>query len=285
MSEASMTRTTSEAAPAYLRPIPPPSAARRLLHRYGWNLALVLEIIVIVAVLEILITGLAIWNPRFFPPPSAIAADFSRLVTESDLQRHITFSLGNFAVGYLLAAAIAVPLGLLMGTIFRLRQLAGPIVWIFYSTPRIALAPLLILWLGYGGASKVAVIFLMAVFPILISVWTGAESVDRTLLRAGTVFGAGRLDLYRKVTLPSILPYVLTGLKLGVARALIGVVIAEFLGSTAGIGYLIEILSSEFQLAGALALTLVLMVTANVSMALLDLAQRRLAPWYREVPA
>jgi len=82
--------------------------------------------------------------------------------------------------------------------------------------------------------------------------------------------------------LPYILPYTLTGLRLGIARGLVGVVIAEFIGSAAGIGYMIRLLSSEFDLAGALALTLVLMLAANVSMILLDLIRRRLAPWYRE---
>jgi NitT/TauT family transport system permease protein len=272
-------------APAWKRTLPERSRLQRTWDRVGWNVLLFLEIVILIVVLEVLVEGFRVWSPKFVPPPSDIGESFLQLIDKRDLLHHIAFSLGNFVVGFLLAAVIAIPVGLVMGTLTRFRQVASPIVWMFYATPRVALAPLLVMWLGYGGASKVAVIFLMAVFPILISVWSGAESVDQTLLRAGRVFGAGRGDLYRKVILPSILPYVLTGLKLGVARGIIGVVIAEFIGSTAGIGYLIGILSSEFEIAGAVALTLVLMVTAMVSMKLIDLIQRRVAPWYREEAA
>lgn len=269
-------------APAWKRTLPERSRLRRTWDRIGWNVLLGLEIVILIVILEVLVEGFRIWSPKFVPPPSDIGDAFITLIDKRDLLHHIAFSLGNFVVGFLLAAAVAIPVGLVMGTLTRFRQVASPIVWMFYATPRVALAPLLVMWLGYGGASKVAVIFLMAVFPILISVWSGAESVDQTLLRAGRVFGASRGELYRKVILPSIIPYTLTGLKLGVARGIIGVVIAEFIGSTAGIGYLIGILSSEFEIAGAVALTLVLMATAMVSMKLIDLVQRRVAPWYRE---
>jgi len=277
--------TGSTGAPSWKRVLPERSRLRRVWDRIGWNVLLLVEIVVLIAVLELLVSHFRIWSPSFVPPPSHVAEAFGQLIDKRDLAHHIAFSLGNFAVGFLLAAAIAIPVGLVMGTITRFRQVASPIVWLFYATPRVALAPLLVMWLGYGGSSKVAVIFLMAVFPILISVWAGAESVDQTLLRAARVFGAGRGDIYRKVILPSIVPYTLTGLKLGVARGIIGVVIAEFIGSTAGIGYLIGILSSEFEIAGAVALTLVLMVTAIVSMWLLTGIQRRVAPWYREESA
>jgi NitT/TauT family transport system permease protein len=272
----------SAGAPAWKRTLPERSRLRRIWDRIGWNVLLFVEIVVLIVVLELAVNTFGLWNPNFVPPPSDIASAFGDLMDRRNLLHHISFSLGNFVVGFLLAVVVAIPVGLVMGTMTRARQVASPIVWMFYATPRVALAPLLVMWLGYGNASKVAVIFLMAVFPILISVWSGAESVDQTLLRAGRIFGARRLDLYRKVILPSIVPYTLTGLKLGVARGIIGVVIAEFIGSTAGIGYLISILSSEFLIAGAISLTLVLMVTAMVSMRLIDLIQRRVAPWYRE---
>lgn len=271
--------------PAWKRALPERSPVRRLWDRIGWQVLLLLEIVVLIIALELAVGTFGVWDRDFVPPPSDIGAAFGELIERRNLLHHIAFSLGNFGVGFLLAVLVAIPVGLVMGTMTRFRQVASPIVWLFYATPRVALAPLLVMWLGYGGASKAAVIFLMAVFPILISVWSGAESVDQTLLRAGRVFGASRLQLYRKVTLPSIVPYTLTGLKLGVARGIIGVVIAEFIGSTAGIGYLIGILSSEFMIAGAISLTLVLMITAIVSMRLIDLIQRRVAPWYREVAA
>lgn len=277
-----LTAAAGPAAPAWKRTLPERSRARRVWDRIGWQVLLLVEVAAIIVILELAVNQFHLWSPAFVPPPSDIGKAFGELIDKRNLAHHIAFSLGNFLTGFLLAVVIAIPVGLVMGTITRVRQVASPIVWMFYATPRVALAPLLVMWLGYGGASKAAVIFLMAVFPILISVWSGAESVDQGLLRAGRVFGASRWDLYRKVILPSIVPYTLTGLKLGVARAIIGVVIAEFIGSTAGIGYLIGILSSEFMIAGAIALTLILMITAMVAMKVIDLVQRRVAPWYRE---
>ncbi|MBX3031215.1 MAG: ABC transporter permease [Chloroflexi bacterium] len=277
--------------PSHLRPIPPRSLPRRVWDRIGWNVALLLEIVAIIVIAQILAGGLTIdgvviiqplLNPQFTPPPTQIWDAFSRLADRNLLFDNIWFSLSNFAIGFVLAAIVGIMLGLMLGTISTVRTLLGPVVWVAYATPRVAIAPLIVMWLGFGAESKIVVIFLMAVFPIIINVWVGASSVDQTLLRAGRVFGASNVQLYRKVTLPYILPYTLTGLRLGIARGLIGVVIAEFIGSAAGIGYMIRLLSSEFDLAGALALTLVLMVTANVAMILLDLIRRRLAPWYRE---
>lgn len=268
--------------PSHLRPIPPRSLARRVWDRIGWNVALFLEIVAIIVLAELMISTWGWAKADFVPPPSDIWSAFVRLGERGVLLDNVVFSLTNFAVGFLLAAIVGIVLGLALGTIATFRTLVGPVVWIAYSTPRVAIAPLIVMWLGFGAESKVAVIFLMAVFPIIINVWVGASSVDQTLLRAGRVFGASNVDLYRKVTLPYILPYTLTGLRLGIARGLIGVIIAEFIGSAAGVGYMIRILSSEFDLAGALALTLVLMVAANIAMAVLNLVRRRLAPWYKE---
>jgi NitT/TauT family transport system permease protein len=269
--------------PPYQRAMPERSSLRRLWDRVGWSVALAIEILAIVLLVELLISGLGLANPKFFPPPSEILDAFSRLFDRGVLVRHTIFSLTNFVLGYLLAVAVGVVFGLALGVFRTFRTMAGPLVWISYATPRAAIAPVLIMALGFGYESKVAIIFLFAVFPILINVWVGARSVDPSLMRAGRIFGARRLDLYTKVVLPSILPYLLIGLRLGVSRGLIGIVIAEFLGSSAGIGYLTKILvATDFDMAGALALTFVLLITASVSLKILDLIRRRLAPWYTE---
>ncbi len=278
----SLGTTAAAPPPSHLRPIPPRSAPRRLWDRIGWNVALFIEIVAIIVFAELAISTFGWADPEFVPPPSSMWNAFLSLSERDLLLGNLWFSLVNFVIGFLLAAVVGVVLGLALGSLRTVRTFAGPVVWIAYSTPRVALAPLIVMWLGFGSPSKVAVIFLMAVFPIIINVWTGAAAVDETLLRAGRVFGASRMDLYRKVTLPYILPYTLTGLRLGVARGLVGVIIAEFIGSAAGVGYMIRLLSSEFDMAGALALTLVLMLAANVAMALLNVIRRRLAPWYRE---
>lgn len=275
--------TTTADIPSHLRPIAPRGPVRRLFDRFGWGIALAIEIFAIIFFVEFLISGLGLANPDFFPPPSDIIDALSRLFDRGVLAKHVIFSLTNFFIAYLLAVAVGVIVGLALGVFRTFRTMAGPLVWISYATPRAAIAPVLIMALGFGYESKVAIIFLFAVFPILINVWVGARSVDQSLMRAGKIFGARRLDLYTKVVLPSILPYLLVGLKLGVSRGLIGIVIAEFLGSSAGIGYLTKILvATDFDMAGAMALVLVLLITASVSLKALDVIRRRLAPWYTE---
>lgn len=283
-SDGAVMSSTPGALPAvsYLRPIAPKSPLRRTWDRLGWNAAVVVEVVLGILVLEFLISGLKLWSPEFVPAPSAVFGAYFWLAERDLLFNNIVFSLSNFMVGYLLAAVLGISLGLLLGTVPLARTLLGPLVWVAYATPRVALAPLIVLWLGFGPASKIAVIFLMALFPVVVNVWVGATSVDRNLERAGQVFGGSRLDIYRKVILPFILPYTLTGLRLGISRGLVGVVVAEFIGSAAGIGYLIKITSHEFHMDAALALTLILVIAANGAMILLDLLRRRVAPWYRE---
>lgn len=278
-----MTTTPATAdSPPHMRPIPDRSGGRKIWDRIGWNVALVIEIIAIIVIAEVAITGLGLWNPQFVPPPSDILDSFSRLAQRDLLIDDVLFSLSNFVVGYLGAVVVGVLIGLALGMLRTFRTMAGPLVWISYATPRAAIAPLIIMWLGFGSESKIAIIFLFSVYPILINTWVGAKSVDQTLIRAANIFGARRFDIYTKIVMPSIVPYLIVGLRLGLSRGLVGVVIAEFVGSSAGIGYRIGILSSQQDLAGALALTILLVLVAVGAAKILDLVRRRVAPWYKE---
>jgi ABC-type nitrate/sulfonate/bicarbonate transport system permease component len=287
--------STANGVPPHLRSVTPRPSWRRFLTRHGWGIALAIEILAIIFFVELMITGFGLANPEFFPPPSDILDALSRLFDRDLLIKgiawppnaretgHVIFSLTNFVIAYLLAAVVGIVFGLALGVFRTFRTMAGPLVWLSYATPRAAIAPVLIMALGFGYESKVAIIFLFAVFPILINVWVGARSVDQSLMRAGKIFGAQRFDLYTKVVLPSILPYLLIGLKLGISRGLIGIVIAEFLGSSGGIGYLTKILvATDFDMAGAMALVFILLLTASISLKILDLVRRRVAPWYTE---
>ena len=129
---------------------------------------------------QIAISGLGLWNPQFVPPPSDILDSFSRLAQRDLLIKDIIFSLSNFIVGYFLAVVVGVLVGLGLGMLRTFRTMAGPLVWISYATPRSAIAPLLIMWLGFGQESKVAIIFLFAVYPIIINVWQGLQEIERT---------------------------------------------------------------------------------------------------------
>ena len=268
--------------PPSVRPIPERSGSRRIWDRIGWNVALAIEILVIIILAELAITGLGLWNPQFVPPPSDVLDSLSRLAQRDLIIQDVIFSLSNFVVGYLLAVLVGVLVGLGLGMIRTFRVMAGPLVWITYATPRSAIAPLLIMWLGFGSESKIA---------HHLPVRGLSDHHQRVGRRAvgrpdphprGSIFGAGRLDTYWKIVMPSIVPYLLVGLRLGLSRGLVGVVIAEFVGSSAGIGYRIGILSSQQDLAGALGLTILLVLVAVASSKILDFVQRRVAPWYKE---
>jgi NitT/TauT family transport system permease protein len=260
-----------------------PNRAQRLRSLIGWNGAVVIEVVALVALWQFAVTGLELWNPRFVPPPSDIADSLARMIGNGQLARHLGYSGGNFVVGYLAAAAIGVTIGFALGSIPPVRTVLGPFVWLAYATPRVAIQPILVLWMGFGVAPKILIIFLMAFFPIVITVMEGVRNTDPSLLRAGRVFGVGGLRRYTKIVLPASLPYILTGLRLGIARALVGIVVGEFIGGTAGLGYAIRIAGQEFHVDTALAITFVLVVLANVSMVVLLTLKRRLAPWDEEV--
>lgn len=268
--------------PLYLPGIRP-NGLQRLRSLIGWNGAVILEVIILIAVWEFAVKGLELWNPRFVPPPSDIADSLGRMIQNGSLARNLGYSGGNFVIGYLAAAIIGVGFGFAIGSVRTVRAVLGPFLWLAYATPRVAIQPILVLWMGFGVAPKILIIFLMAFFPIVVTVMEGVRNTDPSLLRASRVFGVRGVRRYTKVVLPASLPYVLTGLRLGIARALVGIVVGEFIGGTAGLGFAIRLAGQEFHVDTALAVTLVLVVLANVSMLLLLALKRRLAPWDEEV--
>jgi NitT/TauT family transport system permease protein len=259
-----------------------PGRLQRVRSMIGWNGAVVIEVIILIAIWEFAVRGLELWNPRFVPPPSDIADSLSRMIQSGALARHLGYSGGNFLVGYTAAAITGVALGFVIGSSRTVRMVVGPFLWLAYATPRVAIQPILVLWMGFGVAPKILIIFLMAFFPIIVTVIEGVRNTDPSLLRAARVFGTTGVRRYTQIVLPASLPYVLTGLRLGIARALVGIVVGEFIGGTAGLGFAIRLAGQEFHVDTALAVTFVLVVLANVSMLLLLALKRRLAPWDEE---
>jgi ABC-type nitrate/sulfonate/bicarbonate transport system permease component len=168
-------------------------------------------------------------NGRLFvSTPTAIAAAGARMWASAELVEHLWSSGTDFALGYLLAVGSAVPLGLLLGWYQRLGYLVNPILAAMYAAPRVALLPVLVLWLGIGMWSRVAVILLGAVFPICLNTIAGVKTIDATHLALARSFQARGAHLFRTIVLPSSQPFILAGLRLGIGRALVGVVVGEF---------------------------------------------------------
>ena len=168
-------------------------------------------------------------NPVFGSYPSAIAVAFWELAVSGQLWSALYDSLRPFLLGYALAILFGVPLGLLIGG-FRVAEAAlGIYVTAGYAMPLVALVPLLILWLGLGFAVKVAVVFLMALFPITINTWLGVIAVPKTLIEVGKSFVAPDLVILRRIVLPATLPYIMAGVRLAVGRAVVSKLLAEFM--------------------------------------------------------
>lgn len=159
---------------------------------------------------------------------------------------HLQASGTEFVVGFAVALAIGVPLGLLLGSFRRLNYLLDPWLSAIYATPTVALIPLIVLIAGIGLTSKVIVVFLEAIFVITVSTMTGVRAADARHLDIARSFNASAGITFRTVTLPTSVPFILTGIRLGVGRALVGVVVSEFIASNVGIGFYISFNGSIF---------------------------------------
>ena len=222
-------------------------------------------------------------SPIFLPPPSTIFKAAAEMIGRGQLWGHLSYSAANFAIGFALSAVAGTVLGLLMGASRSVESILGPYVWALYATPRIALLPLLILWFGFGAESKILLIFLSAVMPILITSMDGVKTVDQALLRAARVFGATRTQIYTRVVLPFTLPFIMTGLRQGVGRGLIAMVVAEMFGSGRGVGFMIARSAAQLDTATTFALLLVLVVLSVGLVYMMTALERRVAPWREDV--
>ena len=185
-------------------------------------------------------------NPLLSSAPSRIIVVFQQLAHE-ELVRDITISGREFVYGFSLAILIGIPLGILIGWYRPVEGVLDPFITVFNATPGVALMPLMIIWLGIGEPSKVAVIFLGAIFAILINTTAGVKNLDATLIKAGQSFGASSFQIFRTIALPGSVPFILTGVRLGLGHALIAIVVGELYGASGGVGYLIAVAGTTFQ--------------------------------------
>jgi NitT/TauT family transport system permease protein len=185
-------------------------------------------------------------KPIFISSPTRIV-EASIWLFAHGLWHDIWVSAQEFLLGFGLAICLGIPLGIALGWSRPLRAMLEPFVVVLYSIPRIALLPLTILWLGIGLASKVAIVFLGAVFPITVNVMSGIRTVDETLVRCARSFGASDRQLLLTVSLPGTVPFMITGMRLGAGRALVGIVVSELVVSSAGIGHMMSRAGATFQ--------------------------------------
>jgi NitT/TauT family transport system permease protein len=237
------------------------------------------------------IVGLALWqfigtsvvkNSLFLATPVQSIMAVIQLWNSGELLKHMILSGKEFIIGFVIASIVGVIVGLFTASFERISLIANPWIYGFYATPLIALAPLLILWFGIGIWSKVAVVICLVFFPVAINTNAGVRNTDAHLIEAIRSFGASRLQIFIKVSLPGALPLILTGLRLGVGRGLLGVVVGELAGSRGGLGYLINNAGQVFNMPQLFAGVIVLAVSGILLTTAFHKLESILVPWREE---
>ncbi|HEY6259790.1 MAG TPA: ABC transporter permease [Xanthobacteraceae bacterium] len=243
-----------------------------------------------VSILSI-ITGLLAWqilsdrlvaNSLFLASPTQVLDALVALSVSGELWPHLGTSALEFLLGYAIASILGIAVGLVIATSPFWKSWLQPWISGFYATPTIALGPLFILWLGIGIWSKVLVVILLVVFAVMINTEAGIRSTSERYLEMMRSFGATRRQLFLKVSLPSATPFILAGLKLGIGRGLIGVVVAELFGSRLGLGRLIGQSADSFNMPDLFAAVTILAASGiGMTMAFSKL-EARLVPWTKD---
>jgi len=217
-------------------------------------------------------------DPFMFSWPSKIFTEAVAFFVSTEVFTHLAVSGMEVGIGFAMAL-IGIPIGLAMGYWKNLELAFDPFVTALYTTPMIALTPLFVLWFGLDTLSKVMMVFALSIFPILINTMSGVKMTDPSLIKAARSYGASRGQMFKEVILPSAIPFIITGIRLAIGRALIAVVVAEMLAGNKGIGYAIRHASELFQTAQYLAYVAVLMVLSVLLTELLKIFEKKIAPW------
>jgi NitT/TauT family transport system permease protein len=226
----------------------------RLLDRYHNLLLGLLAVVLFLGAWEAIFLVVP-FNPLFISKPSLIA------------------------YGFVAAVVIGVPLGIVMGWRVRVGYALDPLMTVFYASPLVALAPLLVIFFGVGVPGKALIIFFLAVFPFIFNAAAGVRAVDRLLINVVRSLGGNEKDLYLKVIFPSVLPYIVAGARIAIGRALIGVLVGEFFAASEGIGYAISRFGDIFALDRMFACIIVVMIIAVVLTEGIRWTERAAFPW------
>ena len=222
-------------------------------------------------------------DSTLIPPLSQIGAAWWKLLSSGKLLSNLSMSLTTLAIGFCLAVVIGVVLGLLMGRFRAVEHFLDIYVNALMSAPSTAFVPVLILWFGLGVESRIAVVFLFAVFVIIINTMTGVKQVDNVLVEMARSFGAREKEIFFMVIIPAALPAIMAGLRLGVGRAVKGMVTAEMLLTLTGIGAMIMQYGSAFATDSLFAVILTILLIALLTMKAVQWLDRRLTGWKAEI--
>jgi sulfonate transport system permease protein len=218
-------------------------------------------------------------DPVLFTTPSAIAAAAVTMIGSGELWNYLAPSLVVLLLGLSTAAVVGIAIGLLLARFWVLDVALGVYITFLYSTPTVALVPLIVLWAGFETTAKVIILFLFAFFPMAINTYQGVKNVDPRLIEVGRAFRCSEGQLWINIVLPGALPFIVTGLRLAVGRGLIGMVLADLYTAISGIGYLIVRTASTYQVEKMFVPIVTLGILGVTLTALLRVLEIKVAPW------
>jgi ABC-type nitrate/sulfonate/bicarbonate transport system permease component len=221
-------------------------------------------------------------NPLFMSYPSAILKASWGLTRTGELIAAFGESLRTLVLGFVLASLCGIALGLVIGR-YRIVEWASDwLINALYATPLVAMVPLVILWFGLGFKAKLFIVFILTIFPVLINTSSGVRNIEQRYVDVATAFAASERQMFQKIILPAALPYIMVGVRLGIGRAIIGMVVAEFFTGISGLGALVVKYGNQFDTASMLVPVLLLMVLGVVLTAAVRWLELRIAPWKRD---
>lgn len=247
------------------------------------------KILVITLRIAVFVAFVGVWewaarvrgSPLTFPTASAVAGAFVRIIGELSTWQAVGTTLEAFALGYGLALVAGVGFGLLAGRFEPVRHLGGVYLRILLTAPLAPLIPLMIGIFGIGLAARVALVFIFCLATLAINTQVGVENADRDLIEMARSYGAKELLAFRRVRLPAAMPAIMAGVRLGTARAVVGMVVAELIIVSVGLGQLLNFYRGRFRAAEMFAVVIVILLVGLCLLQIVKLLERRLTRWQR----
>jgi NitT/TauT family transport system permease protein len=273
--------TDTRALPATIESADSGAPAKSLWRRYDSIILGTGSIVVLLLAWELLprVFTLSAGTKLFFTTPSQVAGTLWNMFATGTIWTPLGVSASGFAVGLGLAILVGLPLGVLIGRSKTLNAMFDPFITAFNATPRLIFLPLVMLWFGLGLWSKVVIVFIGALFPILINTYEGVRNADKLLVNVVRSFGASEWDIARLVIVPNSMPYIVAGLRLAIGRAVLGVVVAEFFGSEQGLGVIMVQAAGRYQVDVVFSGLIVFAALSLIMTGLVQLLENRLSRW------
>ncbi len=218
-------------------------------------------------------------NTFIMSKPSLVFASFTTTIESGQLLDDLLISGKPFLFGFVSAGVVGIFIGTMMGWRMRVGYALDPLMTAFYASPLVAVAPLMIIAFGVGVTAKAILVFLLCVFPFVFNTYAGVKAVDQLLVSVVRAMGGSQINVYLKVIVPSVIPFIIAGARYAIGRALVGILVGEFYAATAGIGYRIAWYSDMYEIGYEFAYIFVMMIIAVVFTEGIRWAERTAFPW------